>query len=103
MMTWSPASWTSRLAHSKTASALRKSAGSIVTSVVPRSTNPPGSNDGAMATISPAFFSVRGSLGLSPALNPKSWGLRAYQEIKHIHVGESTAPEGKIYFGALFN
>ena len=31
------------------------------------------------------------------------WGLAEYHEIKHIHVGESTPPDQKIYFGALFN
>jgi aldehyde dehydrogenase (NAD+) len=31
------------------------------------------------------------------------WGLAEYHEIKHIHVGESTPPEGKFYFQMLFN
>jgi aldehyde dehydrogenase (NAD+) len=31
------------------------------------------------------------------------WGLAEYHEIKHIHVGESTPPEGKFYFQALLN
>ncbi|HYD49892.1 MAG TPA: aldehyde dehydrogenase family protein [Terriglobales bacterium] len=31
------------------------------------------------------------------------WGLAEYHELKHIHVGESTPPEGKFYFQALFN
>jgi acyl-CoA reductase-like NAD-dependent aldehyde dehydrogenase len=31
------------------------------------------------------------------------WGLAEYHQIKHIHVGESTPPEGKSYLGLLFN
>jgi aldehyde dehydrogenase (NAD+) len=31
------------------------------------------------------------------------WGLAEYHEVKHIHVGDSTPPEGKFYFQALFN
>ena len=31
------------------------------------------------------------------------WGLAEYHELKHIHVGESTPPEGKFYFQALLN
>jgi acyl-CoA reductase-like NAD-dependent aldehyde dehydrogenase len=31
------------------------------------------------------------------------WGLAEYHEIKHIHVGENTPPEGKSYLGMLLN
>ncbi|HXC52200.1 MAG TPA: aldehyde dehydrogenase family protein [Candidatus Limnocylindrales bacterium] len=31
------------------------------------------------------------------------WGLAEYHEMKHIHVGESTGPEGKFYFQMLLN
>lgn len=31
------------------------------------------------------------------------WGLAEYHELKHIHVGDSTAPDGKLYFQLLFN
>jgi aldehyde dehydrogenase (NAD+) len=31
------------------------------------------------------------------------WGLAEYHELKHIHVGESTPPEAKLYFQALLN
>ena len=31
------------------------------------------------------------------------WGLAEYHELKHIHVGESTPPEGKLYLQLLFN
>ena len=31
------------------------------------------------------------------------WGLAEYHETKHIHVGESTDPEGKFYLGLLLN
>ncbi len=31
------------------------------------------------------------------------WGLAEYHEVKHIHVGESTPPEGKFYFQMLLN
>jgi len=31
------------------------------------------------------------------------WGLAEYHEIKHIHVGNSTSPEGKFYLGLLLN
>ncbi len=31
------------------------------------------------------------------------WGLAEYHEVKHIHVGEHTGPEGKFYLQALLN
>ena len=52
--------------------------------------------------ISPRFpFGGYKQSGVGRELGP--WGLAAYQEIKHIHVGESVPAEQKIYFGALFN
>ena len=52
--------------------------------------------------INPRFpFGGYKQSGLGRELGP--WGLSAYQEIKHIHVGESVPPEQKVYFGALFN
>jgi aldehyde dehydrogenase (NAD+) len=39
--------------------------------------------------------------GIGRELGP--WGLGAYQEIKHIHVGQNVPADQKIYFGALFN
>jgi len=52
--------------------------------------------------ISPRFpFGGYKQSGVGRELGP--WGLAAYQEIKHIHVGESVPADQKIYFGALFN
>ena len=31
------------------------------------------------------------------------WGLAEYHEVKHIHVGENTPPEGKFYLQLLLN
>ena len=31
------------------------------------------------------------------------WGLAEYHQIKHIHVGENTPPEGKVYLQLLLN
>ena len=39
--------------------------------------------------------------GIGRELGP--WGLSAYQEVKHIHVGQNVPADQKIYLGALFN
>ena len=39
--------------------------------------------------------------GVGRELGP--WGLHEYQQLKHIHVGEATDADQKIYFQMLFN
>ncbi len=39
--------------------------------------------------------------GVGRELGP--WGLEEYQQIKHIHVGQSSSPDEKFYFQMLFN